>query len=674
MEYYNNILCVKRGELVKYQGGKIVPISKYDYMNWKNRGYIATERRACYGKEALYRFNRLQPEVRKAIKEKFGDPHEQAANKPFVYSILPDPEAKRFFRKHLLPNGKHLSDEKQLFYCNDAAVLNAVAKNKGQMMAARAAKGKKNIAAGFWDRALAAIKVVEVIELYPNNISKLTSVRSFERKFNAYNRAGYISLVSGREANQNATKIDKEAGEWLIARYATPINRVTIAQLFEAYNEIAIEYGWKEIQSIEVLRNFLERPDVKPLWYGMRHGELKYKETYVRQHRTKMPTKRDTLWYSDGTKMNYYFLDENGKVATCQVYEVMDVYSEKLLGFYISKTEDFEAQYHAFKMAIQTAGYKPYEMRYDNQGGHKKLASSDFLFNLSRLSIPTQPYNGKSKTIESAFGRFQQQFLHKDWFFTGQNITATKEGSRANMEFILANKSKLLTLNEVKEQYKLRRNEWNESRHHATGKTRNQTYYDSTNEKAEKVEIWDMIDMFWLTTKEPSTYRASGIEIQVKKQKYAYEVLAIDGTPDHEFLMNNTGKRFFVKYDPSNMDMAALYDTDSSNNMRFVTFAQPYVTVHRAIQDQEDGEAAFMKAQEMANKAQRVNQQNRIEELMEKHGIHPSQHGLEMPKVKGVSKKEKRLIEAKDIGGFNKQISNLVAELEGDDQDLWDLI
>ncbi len=89
---------------------------------------------------------------------------------------------------------------------------------------------------------------------------------------------------------------------------------------------------------------------------------------------------------------------------------------------------------------------------------------------ISRIQTATKPYNGKSKTIESAFGRFQSQFLKRDWFFTGQNITTKKAESKANMEFVLANTANLPTLDEVKEIYAQRRREWNEAPHHKTGK------------------------------------------------------------------------------------------------------------------------------------------------------------------------------------------------------------
>src|SRR5690606_19634136 len=153
----------------------------------------------------------------------------------------------------------------------------------------------------------------------------------------------------------------------------------------------------------------------------------------------------------------------------------------------------------------------------------------------SRLSIATKPYNGKSKTIELAFGRFQQQHLAKDWFFTGQNIQAKKEISKANMEFILANKENLPTLEEVKETYRQRRAEWNQALHPHTKLNRSNMYQTSDNPRCVKVDTWAMVDLFWLTTEKPITYRNSGIEITVNKKSYAFEVLTPEGLPDDSF-------------------------------------------------------------------------------------------------------------------------------------------
>ena len=127
--------------------------------------------------------------------------------------------------------------------------------------------------------------------------------------------------------------------------------------------------------------------------------------------KTRMPQLRDALWYGDGTKLNLYYKNEQGKMCTTSVYEVMDAYSETLLGYDIAPNENFDSQYRAYRMAVETSGSRPYEIVTDNQGGHSKGDAIGFFQRITILHRPTMPYNGNSKTIESAFGRFQSQIL-----------------------------------------------------------------------------------------------------------------------------------------------------------------------------------------------------------------------------------------------------------------------
>lgn len=218
-------------------------------------------------------------------------------------------------------------------------------------------------------------------------------------------------------------------------------------------------------------------------------------------------------------------------MRTTQVYEVIDAMSEVLLGYCINDTEDYEAQYHAYRMAIQKSGHKPYEIVYDNQGGHKKLDSDGFIGKICRVHRPTQPYNGESKTIESVFGRFQAQVLHKDWRFTGQNVTAKKASSRPNVEFIEANKDSLYTLEELKDAYAAARKEWNEGVHPATGERRIDMYEKSVNEETQEVTLHDMVDMFWVFTKRMATFTDQGLQVTVKGEKRQYEVCSSPAYP-----------------------------------------------------------------------------------------------------------------------------------------------
>ena len=318
----------------------------------------------------------------------------------------------------------------------------------------------------------------------------------------------------------------------------------------------------------------------------------------------------------------------------------MDAYSEVLLGYHISENEDYEAQYHAYRMAIQVSGHKPYELVHDNQGGHKKIGA--FLDRLvSRVHRPTAPYSGQSKTIESVFGRFQAQVLHKDWRFTGQNITAKKSSSRANLERIRANADKLYTLEELKEAYSKARKEWNEGVHHATGESRLSMYEGSINPETQEVTVPDMVDMFWLTTEKPSTYTDNGLNITIKRKNYRYEVYDEAGMPDHEFLRNNRGRRFYAKYDPYDPCSVRLYTMDADGGMRFVRIARPYFVIHRNIQEQTAGERAFITANIKANEADRIRRQIEGRVIEREHGTAMEQQGLRRPKMAGLSGAEK---------------------------------
>lgn len=654
-QLYNNTIAVTKAELIS---NGVMSVGWYA----KNSKDLKPLRAAAASQPALYSYHDLPASIKEKYKQLIGDPEaltpeasEAAPVNPLGYDIVLDAAARQFFNEYRYADtGEGLTEKVKVKYINDASILNAWLARYNSRYATICNCGGSTAKLmqqelDYFRSHAAAIKAQ-----YLNNLP--LSDRRLRETIKEYQAGKYASLMRGNERNVNSRKLYGDAAEWLVARYASPVQKLTITQLWMEYNQKAAAMGWKLLKSKSRIKSFLDEPQNRKLWAITRMGELKAKEGISRQHRTEMPLHRDALWYSDGTKLNYYYQydDANGMVqmGTAIVYEVMDAYSECFIGYAIGSSENYALQYEAYRMAMQISGQKPYEIKYDNQGGHKKLRSQNFLPTLSHLSIATKPYNGKSKTIESAFGRFQSQFLHKDWFFTGQNITATKESSRANMELILANKQQLPTLEEVKEAYRLRREEWNNALHPHSKLSRSVMYHTSQNPRCEKVDLWAMIDLFWLTTDKPIKYRTNGIEIQVNNKTYAYEVLQPNGRPDDLFRNQNVGKRFIVKYDPMDIDtMVHLYE-ETANGLRYIATAQPYLTIHRAVQDQEKGEMAFIRSREDIERAERMANKELLEDLLTKHGYHPEQHGLVMPGLKGIkAKKEKVYKVAKDDFG-----------------------
>lgn len=369
-----------------------------------------------------------------------------------------------------------LSDKLKAEYTLNASVLNALVIDLEIKMRDRKMYG--NSLSTVWENVAATSENLREIyhHTLPENLARL------KEKISRYKKESYASLISGKVGNKSTVKITPEMGRQLIALRRSRVPVYNYAQIFDEINRIALEKDWKPLKSKRSMVQWFERPEIEQLWYDAVFGEMAAHQRYGRKHKTKLPDRRDTLWYGDGTKLNLYYRDEDGKVRTTMVYEVVDAYSEVLLGYYISDHENFEAQYNAYRMAIQVSGHKPFEIVHDNQGGHKKLNRKEgdekegFFDRICHIHRPTAPYSGQSKTIENIFSRFQQQELHKDWRFTGMNITAVRAESRPNLEFVDENDDQLFTLDELKAHYAEARKAWNEAKHPATGIPRIEMY------------------------------------------------------------------------------------------------------------------------------------------------------------------------------------------------------
>lgn len=660
MEYYKKVLCFTYEELLE-----IMP--KGTLNSRLSRGTIENMNRGGgEGNTALYSYSSLPEKYKQRWVERHGDPEKQMAREMIRSKVKKDEKAEKFFDEYRYDkNGESTSLPIEVMeeYTWNASVLNALIGDFNRLSASnnKLTGFRRNI----WELVLATSEELrkEYGHTLPGSMGRLKSLIS------KYKPDNYAVLVSGKYGNSNTLKIDEEAGRYLIALKRSRVPVYTDMQIFEEYNRTAGERGCKPLKSPRSVTVWLNSPAIKPLWHDAVFGEAATHQRYDRKHRTVLPGLRDSLWYGDGTKLNLYYRDEYGHKCTTNVYEVVDAYSEVLLGYYISEKENYISQYHAFRMAIQVSRHKPYELVCDNQGGHKKNAALGLFSKISRIHRPTAPYNGESKTIENLFYRFQSQVLHKKFCFTGQNVTAKKETSRPNLEFVNANVDSLPTYEELKEMYAACREEWNNMKHPATGISRIEMYNNSVNEETQPVSVKDMVDMFWYTTDKPSLFTASGIEITLQGNKYAYEVFSSPGIPDLEWRRSNTYKKFYVQYDPYDMSSVRLLYKDKGGAMRFERVGEFPIKIHRAQQEQTEEEKNFIRLMQEAVVNERIDRQVAAKEIEYEHGVAPEQNGLRTPDLKGLPKEAQRQIDRRtkkysrpvclSLGRDTKEISNI---------------
>ncbi len=657
MEYFGNIIAVTVDELT---GGESPVISPGNYSTLQKRGRLNILRRGGgLGICALIEYASLPERFKERFEAKYGNP--ESIIRKEQTTLAQDLAAQRFFDDYTLPGGGHLPESKQEEYLINARVLNALQEMLNTQKAMRRACNNKTPV--IWSNILAAAESLR--EIYGHTLPK--NEARLRAKLREYAKEGYPCLISGKFGNNNTLKITKEGERAIIALRRSKVPVYTLSQIFVEYNQICIQKGWKPLRSENTLRQFLERPEIKPQWYDAVYGELAAKQLFSRHNKTLMPTMRDSLWYGDGTKLNLFYKDyEGGKlvVKTAFVYEVADAMNDTLLGYAIGKSENFDLQYRAFRMAIETSGHKPYEIVTDNQGSQTSKLAQAFFASICHITRTTAPHNPQSKTIERLFGQFQEQVLRKDWRFTGANISS-KGGWMIDRDFVETNKESIYTYEELQAAYATARREWN-----AMG-DRLAAYQASVNQESEAVSDIDMINLFWIRTDRPSRFTADGITIQYQKRKYTFEVLTEDGMPDFEWRSRNTGREFIVKFDPMKMDTALLFE-QTATGIRYAATAYPYLTVHRNIQEQQEGDMRLIRYNDAENKRMRVQRRIDSHALELEHCVAPEQHGLKTPTLKGITESEFETFadaiiiasqaeapDLTDIGPFNKAVSNM---------------
>lgn len=640
MEMYGRTLCVTFDELV---GSGIMSKPNFDkYV--RERKFLVLQK-GGNGRKVLVAYASLPDSIRAAYDAQYPNAKKYVQKQitPMDARLKSDSKAVDFYKKYV----PKISLERQAEYVLNAKVLNAMVAKEVSM---RDAQGK----CGCQYNKMIRERITELCEILREQYRHTLPKSRLMEKYTAYKEQGYVALVNGNSGNQCARKVGPVEGRILLKLKRSKFPVYTDTQIFEEFNRIVAERNarivreedkLKPISSPRTVINYLYKTSIKLWWYGVVHGEIAFKNEFMPLFDTKLPDMPNTLWYGDGTKLNLYYKEYDSKqkrmvARTIDVYEVMDACTEVFVGYSFG-AENFLTQYEAYRMALETWQVKPYEIVTDNQGGHKKPEARHFFKRICHLHKTTMPHNGQSKTIESAFGRFQMQVMHKLFNYTGQNVTAVKENSHVNVDLIMKNISQLPTLEEVKKQYLQCRQEWNNMLHPTseTGMTRMEMYTTLSSPNAEPLDDFEVQELFKLLSKDSVRYCKQGFIFERNKREYRYMVYGEDGLVDMNFHMQNIGNSFRYKYDPQDMTAVELWEVGAKGELKYAATATPKIVVCRgtAERTKEDSERLF--AQIHANKRALAGHYIACEELLLEECMSEAYTKLIMPIPVGESQK-----------------------------------
>lgn len=571
-EIYQNTVCVNGGNL--YKGNEaIMTLTQYKNLVYR---YAKTLRPGGNGRTALIDFQSIPDRWRKQIVAKYGDPFKKDHSDYITSQLEPDLKASAYYADFQLPDGRNLPESTQREYFTNAQILNLVDKLISLQRSQQRIFGKTRVTA-LWKKLADTIQQLDS-DLYPHTLP--SNPRSLERKLKQYKKLGYAALVHKNFGNGHAAKIEGEVADWILATYCLP-HKINIAVLHNQYMKLHKANGWPKLTE-SAIAMYLDKPEIKRLWTLARHGKDAFVNKF--QHHTKRDRSRwfpNVHWAMDGTKLDWVHLEDTqlGMASKLKINVLIDVYSEKILGWSYSDSEDHTDHFKALKNAFNTAQTKPYLLTYDNQSGHKSSRMQQLYSKAVAKDGGTHhPHKAyaKNNPIEQVFNRLQQQCVNMWWFNDGQTIKARKEDNRPNMDFLMENKARLLTKEKLEKAWKITVKQWNEAIHpHFESLTRNDVYNQPA-PMAEPVTFLDLVDMFWITTPKPITYRRGGLLMRLAGKEYEFEVYDENNRINTNFRTKYTGAKFTVKYDPEAMDnYIRLYITKPDGKLEYVANAQP---------------------------------------------------------------------------------------------------
>lgn len=571
-EYHNNILSIPASLIYDEWG-----LMSYETYLKKCQRKQLVRTREGKGKDnkALVSYHDLPESIKVICIEKLGDYRTTVKRNDLEPYIIPDPAAIRFFADHRNPDGQKLADKKQIERATSVHILNAIKSLfKDKNFASKSNKQKTKI----WEEVSNAVNALDIEKWYHN---LPTTPKNLKIRFSRYEKEGYGSFIHKGEGNQRTAIIKGEIADYLMAMYCLPI-KYSIPELVAKYNQVKYENGWSDITESAVSK-YLDKPENQRVWVLARHGkqayDRKYKHTTTRDKERWFP---NVYWAIDGTKLDlvFYDPDSSNKMSALQRVDVIfDVYSEKIIGWSLSETENHADHFRALKMAVQATEVKPYLFTYDQQSGHKS-AKMQALYSQLVASEEGEHYphraRGHGSPAEGLLNLFQEQVITKFWNTDGQGVTVKTDDAKANPDFIAQYKESLPTKEQAIKQWEAAVRTWNAGKHSLKEKTRNATHAEEMPE-SETLSLSEIMRYMWIEEKKkPITYRAEGISVEVDKKVYKYEVYDENRNIDLEFRRLNVGNKFVVRYDPDNMEgFIQLLRMTPEGDTYFVAFAEP---------------------------------------------------------------------------------------------------
>jgi len=516
-------------------------------------------------RKLLIRFDTLKDHYKQLITATYGNVmdyyHRQSIYNNPLFTLTADDN--QTIENYRLPDGRKLPEQYINLYKQECRYLNLLTNINKSII--------KSLGFGSVSAFGSAVRQLIATDsncMLPTSRTRLSTIVKQYKKLQAQ---AVINRHAHRWNNTNRAKITGAVADYLLSQYCL-VNKPTVPMLAEMYQQAAAANNWPRLDQ-SAIYSWLHRPKQKRVWTLIRDGVGEWQKLY--SHYLKLQKTAlfpNAYWVIDGSKLDmiHYFDNQLKMAAKLKIDPVFDVYSEKIIGYSISHTEDHTDHFRAMKMAAQTAQARPYLITYDHQSGHLTTGTQQLYNQLVAKGGTHYPHRVKAHgPAELLFKNLQTQVISRWWFSDRQSPMSRRAQSKVNMEVIRqkqtdpagnkwSNTDLLPDLNEVIRAWQISVAQWNNAPHSTIkGKTRNQVYAQPAI-VSQPLSADEIKRIFWVTTPRPRQYTRGGITLDISGETYEYEVYNSQGLPDIDFRENYTGTKLYRRYDPDNLEQIEL--------------------------------------------------------------------------------------------------------------------
>lgn len=403
--------------------------------------------------------------------------------------------------------------------------------------------------------------VIKPLNLYGfkvgNGLTLTAKVAEFQAK-------GRECLVSQYFNNDNAGLLEPRHIDFMIVHYAQ--HKKSMPQIVQLLKQC---FGL--VITRQAVEFHLSKPENKQKYIVAREGYLVAAKATKSYFKIADVPYCDALWLVDASPFALFADDGNGvRKSTKTAVYVRDAKSRKCVGVAFGETETGELVKIALRNAITQTGFLPHALRYDGGSANVNQEMKRVFDILSDYHFPNAPYAPTGKfAVEQLVNEIENVLKGFD-NFAGGNITRRGTEKSFNPDVVKAMKKegRMPTSDQTGLQMWAAIEVVNNTRHEKDGKTPNERYANDAHPSRRKATTPLVAAAFWELRPRAIRYENGGIEMQTGKNRLQYHV----GTAmveDYQFKVRNEGKRFFIRENPNDRSVIALYD----DNDRFVEAA-----------------------------------------------------------------------------------------------------